>query len=58
MYNPDYFECPGCRNACSADRISCGIGEKFFAQFQKAKQAKQAKSQTRKDSDSNAEAEK
>lgn len=58
MYDPDYFECPGCRNACSADRITCGIGERFFAQFQKerqAKLAKQAESQTPKDSDSDAE---
>lgn len=55
MYDPDYFECPGCRNACSADRLTCLVGEKFFAQFQKekqARQAKQAESQTRRDSDS------
>ncbi len=61
VYDPDYFECPGCRNACSADRISCGIGEKFFAQFQKekqARQAKQAESRARRESTSGAEAEK
>lgn len=43
MYNPEYFECPGCRNACPADRLTCGIGEKFYAQFKKAEQAKKAK---------------
>ena len=58
MYDPDFFECPGCRNACPADRLTCMIGEKFFAQFQKEKQAKQAESQTRRDSDSDAETEK
>lgn len=57
MYDPDFFECPGCRNACTADRISCGIGERFFAQFQKERQAKRAESQARRDSDSEKEKE-
>ena len=54
MYSNELLYCPGCRNACPKDQLTCMIGEKFFAQ-QKAKE--QAEAQKREDAAREAKAE-
>ena len=47
MYTKELKYCPGCRNGCPIDDLTCGVGERLVADYRKREEEKKLKKEVK-----------